>query len=98
MRIGLLSVFLFANLALGAGSGEFAIQRQFLLGGAGGWDYLTVDSAANRLFISRSDRVLVMSTVDGSVVATIADTPGVHGIALARELGMGFTSNGRADT
>ena len=98
MRIGLLSVFLFANLALGAGSGEFAIQKQFTLGGAGGWDYLTVDSAANRLFISRSDRVLVVNTRDGSLISTIPDTQGVHGIALAPDLGSGFTSNGRADT
>jgi YVTN family beta-propeller protein len=100
--IGLLLVSILAHSAAGAPRGDaggpYVIQRQFLLGGAGGWDYLTVDSAANRLFISRSDRVLVMSTVDGSVVATIADTQGVHGIALARELGMGFTSNGRADT
>jgi YVTN family beta-propeller protein len=100
--IGFLLVSSLAHAAAGApvgdAGGPYVIQRQFLLGGAGGWDYLTVDSAANRLFISRSDRVLVMSTVDGSVVATIADTPGVHGIALARELGIGFTSNGRADT
>jgi YVTN family beta-propeller protein len=98
MRVGLLSVFLLANLALGAGSGGFAIQKQFTLGGAGGWDYLIVDSAANRLFISRSDRVLVVSTRDGSLIATIPDTQGVHGIALAPDLGSGFTSNGRADT
>jgi YVTN family beta-propeller protein len=105
MRLTSIGLWLLSSLAhpaLGAAGGDagspYVIQRQFVLGGAGGWDYLTVDSAANRLFISRSDRVLVMSTVDGSVIATIADTQGVHGIALARELGMGFTSNGRADT
>jgi len=59
---------------------------------------LTIDGASNRLFISRSDRVLVMNTRDGSLTATIADTQGVHGIALAPDLGKGFTSNGRADT
>jgi YVTN family beta-propeller protein len=100
--IGLLLVLSLAHAATGAPrvdtGGPYVIQRQFLLGGAGGWDYLTVDSAAHRLFISRSDRVLVISTVDGSAVATIPGTLGVHGIALARELGMGFTSNGRADT
>ena len=98
MRVGLLLVFLFSNLAQGAGRGDFVIQRQFMLGGSGGWDYLTVDSTANRLFISRSDRVLVVNTRDGSLIATIPDTQGVHGIALAADLGTGFTSNGRADT
>jgi gamma-glutamyltranspeptidase / glutathione hydrolase len=76
----------------------YAMQRQWILGGAGGWDYLTIDSATQRLFISRADRVLVMNLADGNLLATIADTAGVHGIALAPDLGRGFTSNGRADT
>ncbi len=84
--------------AAAAASDRYVIERQFTLGGPGGWDYLTADPQARRLFISRADRVLVMSTRDGSVLATIPDTQGVHGIALAAELGMGFTSNGRADT
>jgi YVTN family beta-propeller protein len=81
-----------------AEAGAYVIQQKFALGGPGGWDYLTVDSAARRLFISRSDRVLVMNTVDGSLAGTIPDTQGVHGIALAADLGKGFTSNGRADS
>lgn len=103
MIAGLLFVSSLAHAAEGApihsvSGSAYVIQQQFILGGPGGWDYLTVDSAAQRLFISRADRVLVMSTRDGSVLATIADTQGVHGIALAPELGKGFTSNGRADT
>jgi YVTN family beta-propeller protein len=98
MRVGLFLVFLFSNLAQGAAGGSFVIQKQFTLGGNGGWDYLTVDSTANRLFISRSDRVLVVNMRDGSLIATIPDTQGVHGIALAPDLGSGFASNGRADT
>jgi YVTN family beta-propeller protein len=81
-----------------AGGAPYAVQGRFILGGPGGWDYLTMDSAAKRLYISRSDRVLVLNTSDGSLVATIPDTAGVHGIALAPDLGKGFTSNGRADT
>jgi YVTN family beta-propeller protein len=83
--------------ASGAYGSPYVLQRQFALGGPGGWDYLTVDSEAGRLFISRADRVLAMNLKDGSL-ATIADTQGVHGIALAPDLGKGFTSNGRADT
>jgi DNA-binding beta-propeller fold protein YncE len=86
------------SLAHAAAGSPYVLQRQFVLGGPGGWDYMTVDSAAGRLFISRGDRVLVMNVQDGSLGGTIADTQGVHGIALAPDLGKGFTSNGRADT
>jgi YVTN family beta-propeller protein len=81
-----------------AAGAPYRVQKQYQLGGAGGWDYLTLDPSAQRLYISRSDRVLVMDTRDGTIVATIPDTQGVHGIALAPELGKGFASNGRADT
>jgi YVTN family beta-propeller protein len=75
----------------------YTVEQRFELGGAGGWDYLLVDPAAPRLFIARSDRVLVMSTRDGALMTTIPNTSGVHGIALAPSLGKGFTSNGAAD-
>jgi YVTN family beta-propeller protein len=78
--------------------GPYSLKRQFALGGAGGWDYLTIDPGANRLYIARADRVLVVSTADGSLLATIPHTDGVHGIALAPELGKGFASDGRSDT
>ena len=65
------------------------------LGGAGGWDYLTFDAAHRRLFVSRSDRVLVVDVDQHKQIGTIANTPGVHGVALASELNRGFTSNGR---
>src|SRR5271155_2247959 len=93
MRANLLVLSLISGFVQGAGIGDYAIQKQFTLAGIGGWDYLTVDSAANRLFISRSDHVLVVNTRDGSLIATIPDTQGVHGIALATDLGKGFTSN-----
>jgi len=98
MRANLLVLSFLSSLAQGAGLGDYVIQKQFTLGGTGGWDYLAVDSTANRLFISRSDRVLVVNIRDGSLITTIPDTQGVHGIAFAPDLGSGFTSNGRADT
>jgi YVTN family beta-propeller protein len=98
----LIALLLIASLAQAASAAaadnSAAIQRQITLGGPGGWDYLTFDAATNRLFIARADRVLVMNTRDGSLVSTIADTQGVHGIALAPRLGQGFISDGRADT
>ncbi len=72
------------------------IQR-WTIGGSGGWDYLTVDSA-RRLFISRATRVDVMDTQSGRIIGSIPNTEGVHGIALAENLKRGFTSNGKADS
>ncbi len=73
----------------------YGLLHSFTLGGSGGWDYLTYDAAGRRLFLSRADRVMVVDPATGTVQAEIPDTPGVHGIALAPELGKGFTSNGR---
>src|SRR6185436_17926312 len=64
-------------------------------GGDGGWDYLTVDAAGGRVFLSRGTHVMVVDLHADSVVGDIPATPGVHGVALAPELGKGFTSNGR---
>jgi YVTN family beta-propeller protein len=50
------------------------------------------------LFVSRSDHVQVLDTTSGKVIANIADTAGVHGVAIAQDLNLGFTSNGRSDT
>jgi len=74
------------------------VVQRWKLGGAGGWDYLTLDSATHRLFISRATRVDVLDTQSGRVLGTVADTQGVHGIALAPDLHRGFTSNGRGDS
>lgn len=68
------------------------------LGGAGGWDYLSFDAAHRHLFVSRGDRVLVIDVDQHKQIGTIADTAGVHGIALAPDLQRGFTSNGKNAT
>ena len=91
-------VFLFvATLAIAADSGYHLIHT-YKLGGEGGWDYLTMDTAARRLYISRSTHVIVLDADSGKVVGDIPDTPGVHGIALAPDLGRGFVSDGREGT
>ena len=79
-------------------AGTYHIVKEIPAGGEGGWDYLTVDTAAHRLYISRSTHVMVVDTDRDSVIADIPNTPGVHGIALAPSLGKGFTSNGRDST
>jgi DNA-binding beta-propeller fold protein YncE len=67
------------------------------VGGAARWDYLTIDSAAHRLYVSHATQTEVIDTGTDKVVGTIADTEGVHGIAIARDLGLGFISDGKAD-
>src|SRR3982074_2079146 len=68
--------------------------HKIAVGGEGGWDYLTVDPDARRLYVSRSNRVVVLDLDQEAVVGELADTPGVHGIAVVPDLGKGFTSNG----
>lgn len=80
-----------------AGSGYHVVST-WKVGGEGGWDYLTADSDAHRLYLSRGTRVMVLDADSGKSIADIPDTPGVHGIALAPDLGRGFTSNGREGT
>lgn len=98
-----LSMYLLAGLALLLCTTAFTAPNYHLLkkiavGGEGGWDYLTVDSAAHRLYISRSTRVIVVDLTKDAVVGEIANTPGVHGVALAPKLHRGFTSNGGDDS
>ena len=73
----------------------YTLKQKFTIGGEGGWDYLTFDAPSNRLFVTRGTRVQVVDPDNGVVLAEIADTPGVHGVALATDLGKGYTSNGR---
>jgi YVTN family beta-propeller protein len=65
--------------------------------GSGGWDYVTVDAAARRVYVSHSTQVDVLDADAFTVVGTIPDTPGVHGIAIAAEAGRGYISAGKAD-
>jgi YVTN family beta-propeller protein len=93
-----MAALLLAAAAVAAAGPGYHIIATHKLGGDGGWDYLTVDAAARRLYISRATHVMVVDTDNGKSVGDIADTPGVHGIALAPELGRGFVSNGREGT
>src|ERR1700757_1732823 len=77
---------------------QYQLKQKYVLGGDGGWDYLTYDAAGKRLFISRATRVQVVDPAKGTVIAEIPNANGVHGIALAHDLGKGYTSNGRDNT
>jgi DNA-binding beta-propeller fold protein YncE len=94
---GFLLALLSCPLLFAADPGLHVIKT-YTLGGEGGWDYLTIDPDSRHLFISRATHVIVIDADSGKPVGDIPDTPGVHGIALAPELGRGFVSNGREDT
>src|SRR5215471_13410651 len=80
------------------GPSGYKVIKTVPVGGEGGfWDYVYVDSGARRVYISHGTHTVVMDADTYAVVGDIADTQGVHGIAIASDLGRGFTSNGRTD-
>ncbi len=89
------------SLAMTAGlhgqDGPYHAGPVITIGGEGGWDYLSVDAAAHRLYVSHATHVVVIDTQTNKVVGDIPDTPGVHGVAIAADLGRGFVSNGRGN-
>jgi len=95
--LGLAALGLLSTLAVptGRAEGPYKLLKEIPVGGEGGWDYLAVDQFARRLYVSHGTKVVVIDIDKETVVGEIADTPGVHGIAIAPKLGLGFTSNGR---
>ena len=83
---------------LRAADGPYRQLKEISIGGEGGWDYLAVDASARRLYVSHATKVIVIDIDEDTVVGEIAPAPGVHGIALAPDLGRGFVSNGREST
>src|SRR5215467_9588323 len=104
--LGLVAIFLMtiafcvsslpASAAPAPGASGYKVIKTVPVGGEGGWDYLYVDSGTRRVYISRGTHTVVMDADTYAVVGDIPDTQGVHGIAIASDLGRGFTSNGRS--
>ena len=90
-------LLLFACSAVAARP-QYRLVRELPLPGDEGWDYLTFEQGGHRLFVAHGSRVLVIDTDLLRVTGEIADTPGVHGIALAPDLGRGYVSAGRANS
>src|SRR5438132_13473248 len=93
MKIALVALTLTTLMFQGATG--YKVEARYPVPGNGGFDYLTIDSAARRLYLSHGTQVDVVDADSGKVVGSISDTPGVHGIAIAPEFKHGFTSNGR---
>lgn len=91
----LVTVLTIQPLASAKPASSYHLLKKYVLGGEGRWDYITCDSDAHRLYISRSTHVMVVDADTGAIIGDIPNTAGVHGIALAPEFNKGFTSNGR---
>lgn len=96
--LGMLLVGFGGRWTWAARTASYHLLKKMNVGGEGGWDYLTLDPQTRRLYLSRSDHVDIVDVDHGTKVGQIANTPGVHGIAIASRLGRGFTSNGREGT
>ena len=94
----LLAAFSIMVAYVAAQSGQYRVTKTLSVGGDEGWDYVAVDSAARRVYVSHGSHVVVLDADTDGVIGDIPDTQGVHGIAIAADLGRGFTSNGRANT
>jgi DNA-binding beta-propeller fold protein YncE len=79
-------------------AGGYSVVKRIPIAGTGSWDYLAVDEAARRLYVSHGTQVEVIDIDALTIVGNVPKTPGVHGVAIAPELGRGFVSNGQAST
>src|SRR5260370_18689570 len=80
------------------GASGYHVIKTIPVGGEGGWDYVYVDSEARRLYVSRGTHVMVLDADTYAIVGDIPDTHGVHGIAIASDLGPAVTSTARTTT
>src|SRR5215471_6058939 len=95
--LSLCACFFISN-AVASPDGGYAVIKKISIPGQGSWDYLAVDEAARRLYVSHGTQVEVLDVDSGAIVGKIENTQGVHGIAIAPELGRGFVSNGQSST
>jgi DNA-binding beta-propeller fold protein YncE len=86
-----------ALFAAPAPTGGYSVVKKISIAGTGSWDYLMVDEAARRLYVSHGTQVEVIDIDALTVVGNVPKTPGVHGVAIAPEFGRGFVSDGQAN-
>jgi DNA-binding beta-propeller fold protein YncE len=77
---------------------SYHVIKKIPIPGQGGFDYLTIDGGARRLYVSHGTQVEVLDVDSGAIVGKIPNTMGVHGIAIAPELVRGFVSDGQVST
>ena len=77
---------------------NYQLLKKVAVPGSGGWDYVTVDAVARRIYVSHATQVDVLDADSFVLVGTIPNTLGVHGIAVAPDFGRGYISAGKADS
>jgi YVTN family beta-propeller protein len=92
-KIVLSLIFIFAFSSTNAQS--YSVSKKISVPGDGGWDYLAVDDVNQNLYVSHGDAVNVIELKSDKTIATIPDTKGVHGIAIANDLNKAFITNGK---
>ncbi len=93
-----LTMFSMASAALFAAGPGYQVVERLPLGAATKWDYIALDEIRQHLFVTRGNHIDVVAVATGKIISTIADTQGVHGVALAQDLKLGFTSNGKTNS
>src|SRR2546421_4094482 len=78
-----------------AANQPYQFLTEIPIGGEGGWDILTIDATASRLYLSHATKVVVVDLGKNSVIGEITDTPGVHAFVAVPALQRGFSSNGK---
>ena len=94
LTFGLLALAIRCAIAAPA---DYSLVTTIPIGGEGGWDILTIDDAARRLYLSHATKIVVVDLETNKVVGEITDTPGVHALVPVPKLGRGFSSNGKED-
>ena len=95
LAAGMVTMPTIAGYAQSVTAAGYHVTKTIPIGADGGWDYMTIDAVARRLYVSHATRMVVVDIDHDTVVGELRDTPGIHGVALAPALGRGCTSNGR---
>src|SRR5258706_16331951 len=96
LTIVFLSFLTFFSLKTSSAQEHYHLIKKIVIGGEGGWDYLSIDAARRHLFIAHGTLVEVYDLGKDSVIARINHTEGVHGVAIASNEGHGFISCGKS--
>lgn len=97
MRLPSLFIGLALASAIHAAEGQsgYKFLKNIPIGGEGGWDCLSIDATARKLYVTHATKIVIVDLAEDKVIGEIADTPGVHGFAIASDLDRGFSSNGK---
>ena len=96
MSLALIATLCWAGAVSAQDPGGYRLLKTIPVGGEGGWDYALVEG--HRLYVSHATRLVIVDVDRDSVIGEIPNTNGIHGAAIATDLGRGFTSNGRDTT